>query len=34
VLILDELWNPVLTQVDEKQWKIIKRLVSFGNPLL
>ncbi len=34
VLILDELWNPILTQIDEKQWEIIKRLVSFENFLL
>ncbi len=34
VLILDELWNSILTQADEKQWEVIKGLVSFGNPLL
>ena len=34
VLILDELWNLILTQIDEKQWKIIKKLVSFENFLL
>ena len=34
VLILDELWNPVLTQADEKQWEAIKGLVSSANPLL
>ena len=34
VLILDELWNPVLTQADGKQWDAIKALVSSGNPLL
>lgn len=34
ILVLDELWNPVLTQVDEKQWEAIQSLVSSGNPLL
>lgn len=34
VLILDELWNPVLTQANEEQWNSIKSLVGFGNPLL
>ena len=34
VLILDELWNPVLTQANEKQWETIKGLVSSGSPLL
>ena len=34
VLLLDELWNPVLAQADEKQWEAIKSLVSSGNPLL
>ncbi|KAL8918766.1 MAG: hypothetical protein Q9208_007163 [Pyrenodesmia sp. 3 TL-2023] len=34
ILILDELWNPVLTQADEKQWEAIKSLVSSGKPLL
>lgn len=34
VLILDELWNPVLTQVNEEQWDSIKSLVGSGNPLL
>lgn len=34
VIILDELWNPVLTKVNEEQWNSIKSLVSSGNPLL
>ena len=34
ILILDELWNPVLTQANEEQWNSVKSLVSFGNPLL
>ncbi|KAL8647288.1 MAG: hypothetical protein Q9210_005646 [Variospora velana] len=34
ILILDELWNPVLTQADGKQWEVIKALVSSGDPLL
>ena len=34
VLILDELWNSVLTQVNEEQWSSIKSLASSGNPLL
>ena len=34
VLVLDELWKPVLTQADQKQWDTIKALVSSGNPLL
>ena len=34
VLVLDELWSPVLTQVDENQWEAIKGLVRSGNPLL
>lgn len=34
ILILDELWNPVLTKVDEKQWEALKALVSSGSPLL
>ncbi|KAL8841188.1 MAG: hypothetical protein Q9170_001042 [Blastenia crenularia] len=34
ILILDELWNPVLTQADEKQWEAIKALVSSGSSLL
>lgn len=34
ILVLDELWNPVLTQADEKQWEAIKSLVSSGKSLL
>lgn len=34
VLVLDELWSPVLTQTDRKQWEAIKGLVSSGNPVL
>ena len=34
VLILDELWNPVLTKADRKQWEAIQTLVSSGSPLL
>lgn len=34
LLILDELWNPVLAEADRKQWEAIKGLVSSGNPLL
>lgn len=34
ILVLDELWNPVLTQANEKQWEAIKHLVSSGKPLL
>ena len=33
-LVLDELWDPVLTKADEKQWEAIKMLVNSGNPLL
>lgn len=34
ILILDELWNPTLTQVDGKQWEAIKELVNSEYPLL
>lgn len=34
VLILDELWNPVMTQVNQERWDSIKTLVSCGIPLL
>lgn len=34
VLVLDDLWYPVLTQADEKQWEAIKGLVSSGSPLV
>lgn len=34
MLVIDELWNPVLTQANPKQWETIKALVSSGNPLL
>ena len=34
ILILDELWNPVLTHADEKQWEAIKGLVSSGSDVL
>lgn len=34
VMIIDELWNSVLTKVNEEQWSSIKSLVSSGNPLL
>ncbi|KAF4818673.1 Highly reducing polyketide synthase [Colletotrichum tropicale] len=34
VLILDELHNPVLTNIDGEQWSALKTLVSSGRPLL
>ncbi|KAI1504774.1 hypothetical protein F5X99DRAFT_405775 [Biscogniauxia marginata] len=34
ILVLDELWKPVLTQVDNEQWEAIKMLIGSGNPLL
>ncbi|RWA11448.1 hypothetical protein EKO27_g3681 [Xylaria grammica] len=34
ILILDELWEPVLTQVNNEQWEAIKSLISWGTPLL
>ena len=34
VLVLDELWSPVLTQPDENQWEAVKGLVRSGNPIL
>ncbi|KAL8638175.1 MAG: hypothetical protein Q9226_009022, partial [Calogaya cf. arnoldii] len=33
VLVLDELWNLVLTQANEKQWEAIKALVGSGKSL-
>ncbi|KAI0972015.1 hypothetical protein F4678DRAFT_460844 [Xylaria arbuscula] len=34
ILILNELWEPVLTQVSNKQWDATKMLVSWSTPLL
>ncbi|KAI0399293.1 hypothetical protein F4802DRAFT_610970 [Xylaria palmicola] len=34
VLILDELWRPILTQINNQQWEAIKMLISWGTPLL
>ncbi|KAI1271763.1 hypothetical protein F5Y07DRAFT_329734 [Xylaria sp. FL0933] len=34
VIILDELWNPVLSQIDTEQWEDIKTLIFWGMPLL
>ncbi|KAI0114052.1 hypothetical protein GGR51DRAFT_546724 [Nemania sp. FL0031] len=34
ILILDELWTPMLTQVSHEQWEAIKMLISWGMPLL
>ena len=34
VLILDELFAPVLTQIDSKQWESLRNLISTGNNLL
>ncbi|CAH0024600.1 unnamed protein product, partial [Clonostachys rhizophaga] len=34
VVILDELWDPVLTKVDSIQWEAIKTIISWGRPLL
>ncbi|KAI0854612.1 hypothetical protein F4860DRAFT_522968 [Xylaria cubensis] len=34
LLILDELWEPVLSQSNEEQWEALKMLIGWGNPLL
>ncbi|CAI7649211.1 unnamed protein product [Penicillium glandicola] len=34
VMVLDELFKPVLTQISESQWKALKILISTGQPLL
>lgn len=34
ILVLDELWKPVLTQVNNEEWEAIKVLISWGWPLL
>ncbi|KAI5918543.1 hypothetical protein F4810DRAFT_691444 [Camillea tinctor] len=34
ILVIDELWSPVLSQVENEQWEAIKTLISWGNPLL
>ncbi|KAI1424149.1 hypothetical protein F5Y12DRAFT_715501 [Xylaria sp. FL1777] len=34
LLILDELWEPMLTQPNEEQWEALKMLISWGHPLL
>ncbi|KAH6886253.1 hypothetical protein B0T10DRAFT_516260 [Thelonectria olida] len=34
VLILDELYAPVLTKIDQVQWDALKKLLSSGNSLL
>ncbi|KAJ8131286.1 hypothetical protein O1611_g2342 [Lasiodiplodia mahajangana] len=34
ILILDELWEPLLATVNNEQWEAIKTLVSWGIPLL
>ncbi|TGO53087.1 hypothetical protein BCON_0130g00320 [Botryotinia convoluta] len=34
LLILDELHNPVLTQINATQWEGLKMLINSGNPLL
>ncbi|GAW26928.1 putative polyketide synthase [Rosellinia necatrix] len=34
ILVLDDLWRPVLTQVNNEQWGAMKMLISWGTPLL
>ncbi|KAK6835426.1 hypothetical protein RU639_002005 [Aspergillus parasiticus] len=34
ILVLDEVFSPVLTQIDDTQWEGLKRLVSSGKPRL
>ncbi|KAI0896802.1 hypothetical protein F4806DRAFT_508595 [Annulohypoxylon nitens] len=34
ILVMDELWRPVLSQVENEQWEAIKTLIGWGNPLL
>ncbi|KAI0534837.1 hypothetical protein GGR58DRAFT_519918 [Xylaria digitata] len=34
VLVLDELYGPVLKHAGEKQWEAVKELITSGNPIL
>ncbi|KAJ2981030.1 hypothetical protein NUW58_g6791 [Xylaria curta] len=34
ILILDDLWKPMLTQINNQQWEAIKTLVAWGVPIL
>ncbi|KAI0181289.1 hypothetical protein GGR52DRAFT_583703 [Hypoxylon sp. FL1284] len=34
ILVMDELWSSVLSQIESEQWEAVKTLIDWGNPLL